>query len=390
LHYLNEILYEILLEQSPELKKDLKSLSKLKVDSDEYKKLKRKLSMKYHPDRGGSNEDAALLNNEIEKIEKSKNNDNRSFFTRVKEGVQDTKTAWKSDWKDRKSTAEMGKNYIEVADKKTFKEAIASLKHYLVEYHGLTNKLASFSLLEIITSYEKLEYSMGQTLNMLLSRERPIRVLLKKMNIDEEDINNTFNKLHKAKGETINEEILNEFVPLALPAIIGIAQGLGVLALIPTTILAGKAFGGLLNKVIISQQEKKGLYPVYEGKKITGFAPKTEAVVSNSKNDIAGKASELISKSGEVKSAIAKRASEGFISIKETLSPLGEFLKKTPEFINGHIPQVAAVVGGGALIIALAKHLLKKRKLEKFPNIEKEAKKLNKKYKEPIDKEKKD
>jgi hypothetical protein len=382
------------LEQSPELKKDIKQLLKLKVASEEYKKLKRKLSMKYHPDRGGNTEDQAILNTTIQNLENGKVNncDNRTIFQKIKEGVQDTKTAWKSDFKDIGATLEMGKKYINVQDKQAFKEAIASLKHQISQYQSLTNKTGSISLISIIDAYEDLSYPMGQVLNMLLARERPIKVLLNKMGTDEEDINIIFQKLHKAKGETINEEILNEFVPLALPAVIGIAT---IASAIPIGIFAGVSFNKLLQKVAINQQAKKGLYPVYEGKKITGFAPKIESTTLNSKNEILEKGKDLagkaIEKSGEVRTVIAKKASEGFVSIKETLSPLGEFLKKTPEFINGHIPQVAAVIGGGALIIALAKYLIKKRKIEKYPNIEKEAKKLNKKYKEkqPLDKDKK-
>ncbi|MDR0676504.1 MAG: hypothetical protein LBF97_05645, partial [Elusimicrobiota bacterium] len=334
------------------------------------KKFKRKLSAKYHPDLSGSNEDSAILNSKIDEFEsgKMKPSDDRTLFTKVKEGVQDTKNAWKSDWKDRKATIQMGKNYIEVSDKQAFKEAIASLKHHLTQNYNLTKKLASFSLLQIIEAYENLEWSMGRVLNMLLSRERPIRVLLNKIDVDEQDIDTIFNKLHKAKGDVIKEEILNEFIPLALPLVLPIAAVASAIA-IPIGVITAKTFSSLLKKVVVSQQEKKGLQPVYEKDKLVGFASKAKASLSN-----------VTEKGEEVRNAIAKRTSEGFVSIKETLSPLGEFLKKTPEFINDHIPETIAVAGGAALIIALAKYFIKKRKIKKYPNIEKEAKKLNKKY----------
>lgn len=367
--YLNEILLEITLKDSPELRSDLKKLSRFAVESDEYKSLKRKLILKYHPDRrGGNTELAALLNDGIDRIEANKT-DKRTTFDKIKEGFQDTAKAWKSDWKDMTAPKNRFGDLFHV-NTKILNQAVYSLSNWLNQYNHNTKKLGSISLIHMLSAYQNKSISAEKLVHMLLSRERPLRVLLRKMAIHDEDIDIFFNRLHKANletDETVNEEILNEMIPLALSAVIGLAA-------LPASLLSIKLSNKLLQKVIISQNEKKGLYPVYEGKKITGFAPKVTTTAINTGSDI--------------KSAIAKRASEGFVSIKENLSPLGEFLKKTPEFINDHIPQTIGVIGGAALIIALAKHLLKKRKLEKYPNIEKEAKKLNKKYKEPLDKKK--
>lgn len=372
MNYLSQTLFDILAESSKDVESDLKKLKRFKKDSTEYKKFKRQILMKYHPDRGGSTEDSAYLNNLLDKLETAKSiTDNRSLFTKVKEEFQDTGKAWKSDWKY------SGKNdIIEVADRKALEKAITILKNTLINYQNINKKMPSFSLLQILEpGYDV--FSPNQKLQMLLSRERPIRYLLKKIGTNEEDIKDIFDNLNKAaQDRPIKEEVLNEFIPLALPMVAGLAA-------LPALILSGVGFKKLVEKIIIDQQAKKGMFPIYDGKKITGFAPKAEATARNI-------GSSALEKADMVKDVIASKTSEGFVSLKETLSPLGEMLNKTPEFIEGHIPETAAVLGGAALIIALAKTLIKKRKIKKFPNIEKKAKELNKKYKEPLDKKEKE